>query len=611
MAAPSVRLPGIVAAPAVATGPRRAVLVLLALLLAGCERSDQAAPATVSVMGPDVLLITLDTVRRDHIGCYGRTPSVTPHIDSLCASGLRLVNAFAVAPVTLPAHASMLTGRYPPSHGARYNGETRLLDDALTLPEILRERGYRTAAFVSSFVLDRRFGLSQGFDFYDDKVTSPGAAFTGGGNERSALATTDAALGYFSQRDTVKPQFLWVHYFDAHAPYQPLPDGRAGTEQERYAGEIARVDAQVGRLLAAVRKRGRPTVIMLLADHGEGLGDHGERTHGLFVYDSTMHIPWMIAGPAVAPGELTALVSQIDLLPTLLGLLELPIPDLVEGRDVIHGDVRDWVYLETVLPYYDFALSPLHALRTLSRKYIQAPRPEYYQVDQDPQEARNLLEAPSIDAGVRDESTALAQQLDERLYDWPEVGQSTDSSISDAEAVERLRSLGYLSGSDLGVSGGDPKDAVSVVHANQDAAEAAAAGRVDEAIAILGGALAKMPDARGVLYLRARLLAQQGKVKEALRDVERLNAQVPSADSLLLQAQLLVGSGQGALAGPLLDMAAERDPNHGGILVVRGDLAAMAGNLAAARQLYQQAIAVDGARIGRQAQARLERMGQR
>ncbi len=589
-----------------ASAARSLVVLLCCLGQAGCgpdsgEASTPVAVSAPSANRPDVVMITLDTTRRDHIGCYGRTPSLTPNIDRLCARAHRFDNAVAVAPVTLPAHASMMTGRYPPAHGARYNGETQLPASATTLAEVLAKQGYATSAFVSAFVLDHRFGLDQGFDVYDDRVDTSVSPFAATGNERSARATIDAALAAWSRRSIDRPQFLWVHLFDAHAPYAAL-SGQSASDAERYAEEIRALDQQLGRLLDAVQSTGREPLVTVLADHGESLGEHGERTHGLFVYDATVRIPWMIAGPGVRVGADANLVSQVDLLPTLLGLLDVPVPTGIDGRDLAttpRGN-DDTVYVETVLPYYDFALAPLHALRGLDRKYVFAPRPEFYWLDRDPGELDNRY-------GEDREADALVQRLDNLLLDWPAVGRAA-SRLDDADAVARLRSLGYLSGSDLGMDGGDPKDAVDVVREHQDAAEAASAGRVDDAIRHLDAALAAMPSARGALYLRARLLAQSGRRDEALRDVEQVNASVPSADSILLQAQLLVSAGRYDQAKPLIDLAAQRDPGHGGVLIVRGDLAVVAGDLAAARGYYEQALALDPSRVGRQAQARLSRL---
>lgn len=585
---------------------RSLIVLMFCFGQAGCSPDPGETPTPTEVSAPaanrpDVVMITLDTTRRDHIGCYGRTPSLTPNIDRLCARARRFDNAVAVAPVTLPAHASMMTGRYPPAHGARYNGETQLPSSATTLAELLAQQGYATSAFVSSFVLDRRFGLDQGFDAYDDRVDASGSAFAATGNERSARATIDAALAAWSRRSIDRPQFLWVHLFDAHAPYAALP-GQSATDAERYAEEIRSVDRQLGRLLDAVQSTGREPLVTVLADHGESLGEHGERTHGLFVYDATVRIPWMISGPGARVGADSTLVSQVDLLPTLLGMLDVPVPAGIDGRDLFampRGN-GDSVYVETVLPYYDFALAPLHALRGLDRKYVFAPRPEFYRLDRDPGEQENRY-------GEDREADVLVQRLDSLLLDWPTVGRAA-SRVDDADAVARLRSLGYLSGSDLGMDGGDPKDAVEVVRAHQDAAEAASAGRVDDAIRHLDDALAALPSARGALYLRARLLAQKGQRDAALRDIEQVNASVPSADSILLQAQLLVSAGHYDQARPLIDLAAQRDPGHGGILIVRGDLAVVAGDLAAARRHYEQALALDPSRVGRQAQARLSRL---
>ena len=586
-------------------GVIRLLVAFAMVLIAGCDAKDTVERGATDVQGsramPDVVLITLDTTRRDHIGCYGRVPSLTPAIDRLCERGLRFDNAVAVAPVTLPAHASMMTGRYPPAHGARYNGETHLAEEAGTLAELLQQRGYQTSAFVSAFVLDHRFGLDQGFDHYDDRVDTSTSPFAATGNERAASATIDAALSHWTQRNSAQPQLLWVHLFDAHAPYSATP-GTAKSDLERYADEIRQVDREVGRLLDAVTAGANAPLVLLLADHGESLGEHGERTHGLFVYDATVRIPWMIAGPGVQSGVELSLVSQVDLMPTVLGLLGVPAPGAIDGRDIrVSPRMPDeTVYIETLLPYYDFALAPLHALRARDRKYIFAPQPEFYRLDRDPREQDNLFDRER-------EVDGLVQRLDNLLLDWPAVGDQA-SRIDDAEAVDRLRSLGYLSGSDIGQGGGDPKDAVAIVAAHQDAAEAAAAGKIDEAIVHLDRAIAAQPSARGALYLRARLLAQVGRREAALRDIEQVNASVPSADSILLQAQLLVSLGQLGRVQPLLDLAAQREPGHGGVLVVRGDLAVVAGDFAAARTHYEQALLLDEARVGRQVRGRLSRL---
>jgi len=585
---------------------------LLLIALAGCQPGPDPdavmAIAPGSARGRDVVLITLDTTRRDHIGCYGKRPSPTPNIDLLCARGLQLDQALAVAPVTLPAHASMMTGRYPPRHGARYNGERKLADEQSTLAEALRVEGYQTAAFVSAFVLDRRFGLAQGFEHYDDHVSALAGAFASSGNERSASEVTEAALTYLKAHKQEQPLFLWLHYFDAHAPYLGHDLSADASDEQRYVAEISEIDRQIGRLLASTNVDWNDSLVMLLADHGESLGEHGERTHGLFVYDSTVAIPWIITAPGLRPRHSPALVSQVDLAATVLDALGVdPLVD-IDGQSLLrsaraHGQS---VYMETTLPYFDFRLSSLHALRTETGKYIEAPRPEFYQLATDPSELRNLLEAGAAHDA---EAARLSELLGAHLLGWPAVDAEPDTAdVQDASVIERLRSLGYLSGSELGGELSDPKDAVTLVAAHQQAAEAASAGRLAEAVAHLDSALEEVPHARGALYLRARLLASLGRTEEAIRDITQVNAVRPNADSLLLQAQLAVMGQRTDEASDLIAEAMRLDPRHGGVWIVRGDLAVVAKDVAAARAAYQMALQIDAQRVGRQAQARLLRL---
>ncbi|HMB55487.1 MAG TPA: sulfatase, partial [Thermoanaerobaculia bacterium] len=267
-------------------------------LTAACGQPDPTTP-TPHATG-SVLLITLDTTRADRLGAYGSSSARTPTLDNLAAAGTLFENAYAVAPLTLPAHASMLTGAYPPEHGVRNNGIHALAEEWTTLPEILAADGVRTAAVVAATVLDRRYGLAQGFEHYDDELraerTSAAAV------DRPAGAVTDAARRWLDGVGSDERFFLWVHYFDPHAPYAP-PEGYRDLG-EPYDGEIAYMDAEIGRLLEHRRLAGdeRLTVIVV-GDHGESLGEHGELTHGMLVYDSTLRIPWIVHSTADAAGE--------------------------------------------------------------------------------------------------------------------------------------------------------------------------------------------------------------------------------------------------------------------------------------------------------------------
>jgi arylsulfatase A-like enzyme len=289
------------------------VLCVGAVVLASCsggERPPAAAKEASPRARPSILLVTLDTTRWDAIGPEARGAR-TPGFDALAARGLRFRQAYATAPETLPSHASMLTGLYPAGHGVRENA--RYLAPAHPVAaEKLRAGGYRTAAFVSSFVLARRFGLARGFEHYDDALPERRS-------ERSARETTDRALAWLEGGAGREPLFLWVHYFDPHAPYEPPEPYRSRHPRSPYLGEVEAMDEQLGRLVAALEGRSRgPVAIVVASDHGEGLGDHGEAQHGNLVYQSTMLVPVVIAGPGVVPGTSDVPVSTRRVFHTLL-----------------------------------------------------------------------------------------------------------------------------------------------------------------------------------------------------------------------------------------------------------------------------------------------------
>jgi len=357
--------------------------------------------------GFNILLVTLDTTRADRIGCYGYRRAATPILDRLAASGVRFAEALTAAPETLPAHATLLTGLLPPHHGVRINTEGRLGSLHQTLAEVARGRGYQTAAFVSAFVLDARFGLDQGFDHYDDRVDATrGTAFAAGTNERRAGATTDAALAWLRSRDRARPFLLWVHYFDAHAPYDPPEPFASRFAGSLYDGEIAYMDAQLGRLLDGVDAAGPrdKTVVIVVGDHGESLGEHYERTHSVFLYRSTVRVPLVFSNPRLFPKPAVvdgAVVSLADVAPTLLDLLGVEDPPDRDGVSLLatKADPRRGVYVESLVPWLDFGWAPLFGLRTLRESYVLAPRPECYDLRTDPEERRNLIQPGDAKGG--------------------------------------------------------------------------------------------------------------------------------------------------------------------------------------------------------------------
>jgi arylsulfatase A-like enzyme/cytochrome c-type biogenesis protein CcmH/NrfG len=443
-----------------------AALVSLLALVAGCRG---AAPTARPAGRPNFLLVTIDTLRADRVGCYGHASAWTPVLDALAARGVRFETAIAHVPLTGPSHASILTGLGPLGHGFRENAGFVLPAQVRSGAEDFREAGYRTAAFVSAFPLDRRFGFDRGFDVYDDHLPKGNDPRRTPYVERFADATTDAVLRWLEApagERGAHPFCLWVHYYDPHAPYEPPGEFSTRFRTAPYDGEVAFADQQLGRLLRALEERRllAHTLVVAMSDHGEGLGEHGEGTHGLFVYDSTLKVPFIVAGPGVAAGRVALTVARgIDVLPTLLDYAGLPLRPEIEGRSLrpaIEGrEMSDApAYAETLYPQREFGWAPLFAWRTARAKMIEAPRPELYDLAKDPGETRNL--APR-------ESARLAGMRRKLEVELSRTAPSAAAEV-DPEAAERLRALGYVAGAGgppiaAGASLRDPKDGQRLV----------------------------------------------------------------------------------------------------------------------------------------------------
>ncbi|MGH9442865.1 MAG: sulfatase family protein, partial [Thermoanaerobaculia bacterium] len=367
-----------------------ASLATLCLAFPGCGRKR----------APNVLLVTFDTTRADHMGYATGRKGVTPTLDALAASGTWFTECVAAAPITLPSHTSILTGLYPYRHGVRDNGTYTVPHDDVTLSQILQARGYATHAIVSSAVLDKRYGLTRGFDEYDSDLSSgdPGAPFLF--REIKANQAADKAVEWLTAgRPKDRPFFLWVHFYDPHADYEPPPDVAARFPRDPYTGEIAFADRELGRVLDALRQIGQfgRTLVVFTSDHGESLGAHGETTHTIFVYEATTRVPLLFHGPGVPAGKkVDNLTSSVDIFPTILALLGIPPSGSVDGENLVPrwkgGTPRhEPVYMESLAPRLDHGWAELRALRDERYKAIQAPIPEVYDLQQDPGEWRNLL----------------------------------------------------------------------------------------------------------------------------------------------------------------------------------------------------------------------------
>ncbi|HEX7680157.1 MAG TPA: sulfatase-like hydrolase/transferase [Thermoanaerobaculia bacterium] len=444
-----------------------AFIIALSLILStiSCHRAER----------PNVLVITIDTLRVDHLGCYGFTLAHTPAIDKLAGESVRFTDAIAAAPITMPAHSSIFTGLFPPAHGVRDNGAYALGENAVTLADRLRAAGYTTHAFVSALVLNRRYNLSKGFETYDDDLWAEDDPKLFMIRERQAPKTADRFLQWFGDwnKSRAKPFFTWIHFFDPHQPYRPsLAD--IAVSVSPYDAEIAGVDRQIGRIVDTLRKTGQldNTLLILMADHGESLGEHGEQTHAIFVYDATVHIPLMIRyQPAFTPSVYSAPVRSVDVVPTVLGILGLPGGDSTDGHDLgaaIRGKEpapQLPQYSESLLSEVGFGMAPLFAVRDDGYKYIRAPRPELYDLRNDPHELNNILaKFPRIGAKLDAELTKL-------MSDSSRHAVKAAASPMTRETEESLQALGYLAShaERSGMQGMDPKDGLPIHNKLEDA----------------------------------------------------------------------------------------------------------------------------------------------
>jgi tetratricopeptide (TPR) repeat protein len=395
--------------------------VALTLAAAACGGGPAQSPAPPPQVRPSILLVTLDTTRADAVGPDARGVE-TPAFNALVARGLRFTQAYAPVPETLPSHASMFTGLYPGGHGVHENGRSVAAAQAL-LAEQLKQNGYRTAAFVSSFSLARRFGLARGFDLYDDEQTV-------GGIERTSRDTTDRAVTFLAQVGS-GPLFLWVHYFDPHTPYDPPEPYRSRYASKPYLGEVAAMDEQLGRLVQVFEQRIEgPRAIVVVSDHGEGLGDHGESTHGALLYQSTMHVPMVLVGPGVTPGVASEPVSIRRVYHTLLDWAGL-------GATLsLRGTPEPVVLGEAMKPFLEYGWQPQIMAVAGTTKAIFAGRTEVYDVAADPGERKDLGTSAGLPAGLR-------AALDEYPVPSPESARASEP-LTD-EARQKLASLGYVS----------------------------------------------------------------------------------------------------------------------------------------------------------------------
>jgi choline-sulfatase len=538
----------------------------------------------------NLLLITIDTLRADHVGAYGHARARTPVLDGLASKGALFEHAYAAAPITLPSHATLLTGRYPPGHGARDNG-LRLSPGVPTLATELRAKGFATAAFVAAFPLDHQFGLNQGFDVYSDRL--PRGADGRPANERPAADVVNEAIAWLRQ-NSERQFFLWVHLFEPHAPYGD-PSGTRPV-LDRYDDEIAVADREAGRLISALGPALANTLIVAAGDHGEAFGEHGEYAHSIFVYDTTLRVPLLMSGPGVPAGlRVSDPVTLADVAPTVMRAIGAQMKD-VDGIDLSPVFSRTALpqrelYAESFAPLVEFGWAPLRTVRSRGWKVIAAPTPELFDLAHDPGEQANVIASqPSI---ARPLLTRADHYSSDRLA-------ANGSSVS-GDAADRLRALGYSSGSPISNrqsaisnSRPDPKDRREL------------AGRIAQVTSGELSGPALLNALEGIVHddpKNGQAQLRLGYTRLAAGDCARAEpafhaaaaAGLPTADVHLGLATCLGQRGDLAGAERAIAEARRIEPDNPSVLANLGLLQAAKGDLAAAIQSFRKALAADPA----------------
>lgn len=485
----------------------------------------------------NVLLITIDTLRADRLSCYGGLNPRTPNIDSLAGKGILFSKAFAPSPLTLPSHANILLGVTPLHHRVHDNSNFIVAGEFLTLAEHLKDFGYSTAAVIGAYPLDSRFGLNQGFDVYDDEYGSQDfqeITYV----ERKAEAVVENSLRWLMSRKN--PWFLWVHCFDPHVPYQPPEPFKSRYENRPYEGEVAYVDYALGKLFDYLKDKNLfdRTVIIFTSDHGESLGEHGENTHGYFAYNSTIWVPLIFCVPGMKPGQIDQYVSHIDIFPTLCDVLEVHKPGFLQGISLlpaIRGKTLPGrpIYFESMYPFYSRGWAPLTGFISRSKKFIDSPLPELYDLNADFNETHNLASQQNLD-DFRTQLRGIA-----RSFSLPEKG-AREQKI-DRESREKLESLGYISSAQAARKEkfGPEDDIKTLLPFDNRAAEAFDLynnnrGRVQEAVEALKNIMAERKDIDISYTNLAAIYKGEGRFSESLEILEQGLRQLPSSYEIFL-----------------------------------------------------------------------------
>lgn len=467
---------------------------------------------------PNVLLITIDTLRADRLGCYGAQEAKTPVIDGLAARGVLFRQAFAHTPTTLPSHTNILLGTTPNYHGVHDNSNFRVGEEFLTLAEHLKAAGYATGAFVGAFPLDSRFGLTQGFDVYDDNYgaqTTQEFSYV----ERKAEVVVSAAAAWLEGRRG--PWFLWIHCFDPHQKYESPEPFRTQYKDRPYLGEIAYVDFSLGRLFAVLSDKGleKKTVVVFTADHGESLGEHGESTHGYFAYNATIRVPLIVSAPGFETAAVDGNVGHVDIFPTVCDLLGLAKPEFLQGVSLVpamkgQAPAARPLYFESLYPFYSRGWAPVRGFVRGSEKYIDSPLPEYYDLKKDFAETNNIV------SGIR--RTDYQAQLEQLIKSQAGPSGMESKHRLDKATQEKLQSLGYISSPQAGKKKNftAQDDLKTLLPFQNDLLKAMGAyhrGEIDEGIRLLRAVIAERKDFDLAYSYLATLYKEQRMMKEAVQ----------------------------------------------------------------------------------------------
>ncbi len=569
-------------------------LIFSCIILGNMKDSPEATNRNFNL-----LIITIDTLRADHVGIYGYKKIKTKNIDFLGKNGVLFSQAFCHVPLTLPSHCSLFTGTLPIFHGVRDNGY-RLPSFNLTLAEILKEKGYKTAAFVGAFPLDSRFGLDKGFDVYDDLYGSKNIVRDLSFIERKAEEVNKKAMEWLVQNQNNK-FFVWIHYFDPHTPYEPPSPFKKEYAGREYDGEIAYTDYIIGELLKKLNQLNliEETLIILTSDHGEGLGDHNEKTHGIFVYDSTLRVPLIFHSPKILPKGRTVSdqVGLIDIMPTVLDLMGFEKNPDVQGKSFKttlfknKPSPHEYCYFESVAAMMDRNWAPLQGIRTEEWKYIDAPIPELYDLKKDPEEENNII----------DSNPRIAQRLRKELqkaikdYSSPRSSHIFQTEI-DEETREKLMSLGYITGRKIEgeTERPDPKTMIEVDNMFNEAIIASEIGKLEMASQLYGKVLEKQPNFLIGYEYAAYNYYKMGKIEEAIKLLEKAISLNLTNSSLLARLGLYYQEvGKFEESAQILERVIQQDKNYAEAYNYLGVTYYKKDQMAKAIDSFKQALMLD------------------